>query len=197
MSSDWRAWFTWSPKAQTAGRVIACAAALCAAGAFLVIVAVLIREKPLNGVTLLLIPAIPTLAIGQLWTIALLNARTPRYTGGWRDRMRASRATKGNPQALFFRDLPSWLGRTLLALAFLGWLSAATAFPSLMHGGPAGAGDGCAYRLSSHGRYTCVSHQTYQHAGASEQRLASGVLLGFFAIHTGAALGGLRRRPAR
>ena len=197
MSSDWRAWFASSPKAQTVGRVIACAAALCAAGAVLVIVAVLIREKPLNGVMILLIPAIPTLAVGQLWTIALLNARRPRDTGGWRDRMRASRATKANPQAFFFGDLPSSLGRTLLALAFLGWLSAATAFPALLHGGPAGAADGCPYRLSSHGRYTCVSRQTYQHAGAGEQRLASGVLLGFFAVHTGAALGGLHRRPAR
>ncbi len=198
MSSDWRAWFTWSPKAQTVGRVVACAAALCAAGAVLVIVALLVRDKPLNGATTLLIPAIPTLAVGQLWMIASLNARTPRYTGGWRDRMRASRATRGNPRAFFFRDLPSWLGRTLLALAFLGWVSAATAFPALMHGGgPADAGDGCPYRLSSHGTYTCVSKQTYQHAGAGEQRLAGGVLLAFFAIHTGAALGGLRRRPAR
>jgi hypothetical protein len=74
MSSDWRAWFTWSPKAQAVGRVIACAAALCAVGAVLVDLAMLIREKPLNGVTILLIPAIPTLAAGQLWTIAVLNA---------------------------------------------------------------------------------------------------------------------------
>ena len=158
--------------------------------------AALIREKPLNGVAILLVPAIPTLAVGQLWTMAVLSAGTPRNTGGRPHRMRARRATNANPQA-FFGDLPSRLGRTLLALAFLGWLSAAAAFPALLHGGPAGAGDGCPYRLSSHGRYTCVSRQTDHHAGAGEQRLASGVLLGFFAIHTGAALGGLRRRPGR
>jgi hypothetical protein len=69
-----------------------------------------------------------------------------------------------------------------------------TAFPALAHGGPAGARGGCAYRLNNHGSYTCVSRQTYEHAGAGEQRFASGIMLGFFAIHSGAALGGLHRR---
>jgi hypothetical protein len=169
---------------------------LCATGAFLVGVAALIRQKPLNGVTGLLLPAIPTIAVGQLWAIALISLRTPRRTSGGRDRMRASQASRGNPRAFFFGNLPSRFGRPLLALAFLGWLSAMTAFPALIDGGPAGARDGCPYRLSNHGSYTCVSRQTYEHAGAGEQRFASGILLGFFAIHTGAALGGLHRRPA-
>lgn len=196
ISSDWRGWLARSPKAAMVARVIAGAAGLCAAGAFLVGMAALVREKPLDGVAVLLVPAIPTLAVGQLWAIALITSRTSERPGGWRDRMRAGQATMGNPRAFFFGDLPWRFGGPLLGLAFLGWLSAMTAFPALSHGGPAGAGDGCPYRLSSHGSYTCVSLKTYEHAGAGEQRFASGILLGFFAIQTGAALGGLHRRKA-
>lgn len=195
MSSDWRAWIARAPRAETIGRLIAYAAALCATGAFLLGVTALIRDKPLHGVAVLLVPAIPTLAVGQLWAIALINARTRRRTGGWRDRMRASQAMSLNPRGFFFGDLPSRFARPLLTLAFLGWLSAMTAFPALANGGPAGAGGGgCPYRLDNHGSYTCVSRQTYEHAGAGEQRFASGIMLGFFAIHSGAALGGLPRR---
>jgi hypothetical protein len=196
MSSDWRAWFALSPRAELVGRFVACAAALCAAGAFVVSFTVLVRGKPLDGAPALLVLAVPTVAVGQLWAIAVINSRLPRRAGGWRDRIRTNRAMSRNPRLVFFGDLPSRLGRPLLALAFLGWLSAMTAFPSLVDGGPAGAGDGCPYRLSNHGSYTCVSQQKYEHAGAGEQRFASGILLGFFAVHTGAALGGLygRRR---
>jgi hypothetical protein len=194
MSTDWRAWIAQAPTAETIGRLIAYAAALCGTVALLLGVTALIRDKPLHGVAVLLLPAIPTLAAGQLWTIALINARTPRRTGGWRDRMRASQTISGNPRAFFFGDLPSTFARSLLALAFLGWLSAMAAFPALANGGPAGAGGGCAYRLNNHGSYTCVSRQTYEHAGAGEQRFASGIMLGFFAIQSGAAFGGLHRR---
>jgi hypothetical protein len=167
---------------------------LCATGAFLVNIALLVRDKPLDDAPALLIVAIPMIAIGQLWSIAVINTRMPRPTGGWRDRIRTSKLMSRNPRTFFFGNLPSRFGRPLLALAFLGWLSAVTAFPSLAKGGPADAGDGCAYRLSNHGSYSCVSQQTYQHAGAGEQRFASGILLGFFALHTGAALGGLSGR---
>ncbi len=135
MSADWRAWIARAPRAETVGRLIAYAAALCATGAFLLGVTALIRDKPLHGVAVLLIPAIPTLAVGQLWAIALINARRPRRTGGWRDRMRASQAMSWNPRTFFFGDLPSRFARPLLLMAFLGWLSAMTAFPALANGG--------------------------------------------------------------
>ena len=198
MASDWRAWFATSPGAETVGRVVACAAALCATGAFLVSVALLIRDRPLDGAPALLVLAIPTIAVGQLWAIGLINSRMPPRAGNWRDRVRANRGMSRNPQRFFFGDLPSKFGRPLLALAFLGWLSAMTAFPALVHGGPADPGGGCAFRLSNHGSYTCVSQHAYEHAGAGEQRFVSGILLGFFAIQTGAAIGGLygRRRSS-
>ncbi len=194
MSSDWRAWFAFSHRAEDVGRVVACAAALCATGAVLLIIALLVRGKPLADAPGLLIVAVPTLVVGQLWTIAVINSRMPRRTGALRDRLRANKAMSRKPRAFFFADLPARFGRPLLALAFLGWLAAMTAFPSLMKGGPADAGDGCQYRLSDHGTYTCVSQRTYEHAGAGQQRFATGILLGFFALHTGAALGGLYGR---
>lgn len=192
MSSDWRGWLARSPRAQVIGRVVACGATLGAVGALLVSVAALIREKPLTGVTILLVPAIPALVVGQFWAVASIYSRAPGTSGGWRNRMRATKAMSWKPNLYFFGDLPSRFARPLLALAFLGWLSAMTAFPA--GGDPAGAGDGCPYRLDSHGSYTCVSQRTYEHTGADDQRFASGVLLGLFAIQTGAALGGLHRR---
>jgi hypothetical protein len=194
MSSNWRAWLALSPKAVTVGRFVVCAATLGAVGACLVGVAALIRDKPLEGVGILVIPAAPVIALGQLWAIGLTNSRLPPRSGGWRERRRAIGAMSWKPRAFFFGNLPANVGRPLLALAFLGWLSGVTAFPTLARGGPAGAGDGCPYQLSNHGIYTCVSQHVYEHAGAAEQRLASGILLGFFAIHIGAALGGLHGR---
>jgi len=199
LSEDWRAWLTRSLVALSLGRFISYAAAACATGALLINATALIRDKPLHGITILLLPALPTLVLGQLWAIGLINARLPpRRTADWRERIRASRSLGMNPRAFFFADVPSRLANPLLGLAFAGWLSAMTAFPSLTHGGPAGSGGGCPYRLSNHGSYRCVSRATYEHAGAGEQRFASGILLGFFTMHTGAALGGLyRRRQAK
>lgn len=179
------------------GHVIAILAALCGLGAFAIGATALVRDRPLPGVAVLLVPAIPVLAAGQLWAIALINARMPRRTGGWRDRVRARKGLGRNPQTFFFGELDAKLARPLLVVAFFGWLSAMIALPALAHGGPIGPGGGCRYRLDSHGSYTCVSRATYEHTGAGEQQVAGGIMLAFFAIHTGAALGGLTRRKQR
>lgn len=194
-SADWRSWIARSPRARTFDQLVAGAAGLSALVAFLIGLTALIRDKPLPGVAILVLPAVPILLAGQLWTIALVNARTPRHGGSWREQMRATRALRRDSRKFFFGELDAKLARLLLALAFLGWLSAmSAAFSGLSAGGPTGPGDGCRYRLDDHGRYPCVSRQAYEHAGAVQQRFASGVLLGFFAMHTGAALGGLRTR---
>jgi hypothetical protein len=189
LSSSWRGWLTRSPKAAAIGRVIACVAAGCASGAFLVGLLALLRDKPLSWAGVLLVPAVPALAVGQVWTIAQINARLPS-SGRWRERIRMQRSM--SPRAFFFGDLSRRVAGPLLGIAFAGWLSAMTALPS--QGATAASAPGCPYRLDDHGPTTCVSKRTYEHVGAGEQRFASGILLGFFAIHTGAALGGLRFR---
>lgn len=172
--------------------------ATCAAGALAVGVAAALRQRPLPGLQFLLVPASLVLAVGQVWTIAGAKAQLPPPSGGRRAERGASRRDLRKARAVWFGtlfgDVPRVLARALLTLAFLGWLSGMLAFPALARGGPSGPGGGCRYRLDSHGAYTCVARATYQRAGAGEQRLVSGIILAFFAIHTGAAIGALRRR---
>jgi hypothetical protein len=73
-------------------------------------------------------------------------------------------------------------------LCVTGFLSFITAIFFTWQGGPAGPGGGCAYRLMSHGVYTCVSQTAYYLAGAAEQRIAAGSFLFFYAVHLYAAL---------
>ena len=159
-------------------------------GAAMIGLLALARNKPLHGAAILLLPAIPVIAAGQLWTIGFMQARRPPRSGGWRHTVGDGRGMSLSPSRFFFGDLSRRIALPLMAVAFLGWLSAMTAFGSTAQGGPAGAGNGCAYRLDSHGAYTCVTKAEYEHAGAGEQRFASGVLLAFFSLHFGAALGG-------
>ena len=99
-----------------------------------------------------------------------------------------------NPRRFIFGALPPGLGWTLLLVVFLGWLSAMTAFPTFTAGLPAEAGGGCHYRLETHGDYKCVSQARYDDARAGQQRFATGILLGFFALQSGVALDARRRR---
>jgi hypothetical protein len=162
-----------------------------AVGALIVGVAALIRDQPVPGVAALAILAIPLLLVGQVWSMALAIARMPRFVGGWREDARARRRLGIR---LIFGDLSRGVVWCLSAVFFLGWFFGVSAWAALSEGGPAGAGADCPYRLNNHGSYTCVSRETYQHVGAADQRFACGVMLAFFAMHTGAALGGLHRR---
>lgn len=189
--TDWRGWLARSPRARTIGRVISYAAAAGAAGALVVDVTALIRDKPLPGLAIVFLLATPVLGCGQLWAIAQMNARVPRLSGKWRDQWRARRSLSRNPRNFLFGSLPARLAYPLLGVALAGWLSAMTAIPVIAGGAPDGAQHGCAYTLDSRGGVKCVTKQAYEHAGAGVQRFASGILLAFFALHTGAALGGL------
>jgi hypothetical protein len=95
---------------------------------------------------------------------------------------------------LFFEGLPLRQANALLVLAFLCWLTAMTAFPSLLSGNPTSPGPGCQYRLVDHGDYSCVSRSTWLAAGAAEQRFVAGILAAFFVLHLGMAAAELRRR---
>ena len=197
---DWRTWITTARSAQRVGAVIALLAGVAAAVTAVVIVADLVRAEPVANLDGLLIVGVPLVAVGQVWMIALISARSPALPGGWAARMRrgvgSQRMNLRNPRTFLFGDLdpvPAW---SLLVLFLLGWVSAITAIYLIVGGNPAGAGNGCAYRLDDHGVYSCVSRTTYLRAGAGVQRFAAGILLGFYALHTGAALGGLRRHRA-
>jgi hypothetical protein len=172
--------------------------ALAGAGATAALVVgltALVRAKPTQGIAPLLALAAPVLFLGQIWLIALARARMPPGKG-WRVQSRTNNVATRGARTLFFGLLPRRFVGPLLILACLGWLSAVTAFPSIAHGGPTNPGRSCQYRLDSHGSTTCVSRETYEKAGAGEQRFAAGILLAFFSMHLGGALGGLAERRA-
>jgi len=190
----WQRWLMYSRAARRCGNVIIAAAASAAAVSFAVSVKALLADRPTTGLTLLLFPAVPILAAGQIWMIAWMNLRHGGPGGSWRQRsgVRTGAAQWPNPRTIILGRIGPKIGNGLLALAFTGWLLGMTAFPAIAGGGPAGSGGGCRYRLDNHGSYTCVSERAYHHAGAGEQRFAASIMLAFFAVQTGAALGGRR-----
>jgi len=184
----WRAWLTGSESARRAARCLAVADTAGIAVAVTLIAASLVRGGPAGGTGVLWVPGILLLAAGQVWAILVITARQPPGTG------RRFRIETGQARSIS-RDLRAYFGpldrrvtRTVAALCVIGLVSFITAIFSTRHGGPAGPGGGCAYRVASHGVYTCVSKSAYDLAGAGEQRIAAGIFLFFFAVHLYAAL---------
>lgn len=193
---SWRAWLTTSSTALRIDRGLALVAGCAALLASVVATATLVTNQPLAGIETLLIPGIPLLVVGQLWTIGILNARLPQPAGGWRARWTAQVWAQRSPRAFFFGGLPAGAAYALLAAIFLGWLMAVTSFPALVLGTPSEAAAGCPWPLVNHGFATCVSHARYLEAGAAGERLVAGVLMCFFLVHAGVAVSELaRRRP--
>jgi hypothetical protein len=93
------------------------------------------------GAALALIPGIPLLAAGQVTTIVVLNARSPRRGGGPRSPMSAPVPPQFSPRAILFPELPRQAAYGVLGLALTGWLAGITAFPALSQGGPSGGSD--------------------------------------------------------
>jgi hypothetical protein len=100
------------------------------------------------------------------------------------------------------KDLLSCLGPVdprvtlaLRALCVIGFLSFITGIFFTFHGGPAGSGGGCAYRLQGDGIYTCVSKTAYDLAGAALQRMVAGIFLCFYAMHFYAAFASSKAAP--
>lgn len=174
--------------ARSIGLVIAVAAGFSGLIAAAVAVAALVRARPAPEVAFLLIPAIPLVVVGQVWAIlSIRRSKPPRSPNRWGRRPVAT--SSWNPRRFLFGSLDTRVSAALLVTAFLGWLLAMTAFPTLAGGQPGGHTATCAYVLSNHGSNMCVSRSAYLRAGAAEQRFASGILLAFFAVHCGAALG--------
>jgi hypothetical protein len=175
-------------------RWLAAAAGLGAVVAAVIVLATVVGGRPLPGIGLLLIPGIPLLFGGQLWMILVMQARTPRVSGGWRAKMYAQMKVQRNPRKFLFPGLPKYAAYGLLCGAYLGMLAAITAFPSLSQGSPTSGTTGWPWPLEDHGAVTCVSHATYLRAGAAGERFAAGIIMGFFIVHCGAAASEIVRR---
>jgi hypothetical protein len=168
---------------------------IAVAVALVFVLAELIDERPLNGLGFLLIPAIPLLVLGQIWIIVTLNARrTPRPSGLLGERVSRPFHRSRSSVASTFRGLSSWGSRVITGGFLLGWLFAMTATPWITNGNPTSGTAGCPWRLDSHGVLTCVSRHTYLLAGASVQRFACGIFMGFFVAHCGVALSEVKLR---
>jgi hypothetical protein len=192
------AWVTESIGALRISRAVSVIAGCGLVVALALGLAALMRDRPVAA-TWLLILAVPAVALGQLWGLLVLSARRPldaRRT--WFGISVRSTGRGVGSREFFFDGLPSWQGRALLVLAGLAVVSAMTAFPGLIRGGPTSGTPGCPYPLNNHGAYTCVSRGAYEHAGADSQRFGCGILAAFFTIQLGIASAELarRRRPA-
>lgn len=164
--------------------------------ATVVLAVTVVGGRPIPHAGLLLVPAIPLLFAGQAWSIALINARRAKPSGSLRDRMAAQWSAQRNPRTLFFPDLPLRAAYGLYGAFVVGWVAGMTAFPSLSRGVPSPGSPVCRWPLDNHGLFTCVSHAVYLQVSAAGERLAAGVMLGFFAVHFGVATSEaiLRRR---
>jgi hypothetical protein len=155
----------------------------------------LVRQRPIDGLALLLVIGIPLLVGGQFWVILVARARGEGATGTFRERITTSMNNRGGQLSTIFGGLPRRAIYGVFILFGLGWLSAMTAFYSASNGGPAPPGTShCQWPVSNHGVTTCVTHAAYLQAGAALQRFAAGILMGFFVVHLAVAVSETRRR---
>jgi hypothetical protein len=176
------------------GRLVAVLTTIAAVLALFVVLLTLITDRPVHWAHWLLWPGIPILVLGQLWAMALLiprerGARDP-LSRWWSPRY----VSAEDSRRLIFVGLPRALARALATLFVLLWLTAGVTFFSLLSGGPGRPSARCPYRLVDHGDFTCVSHHTYVHVGAAENRFVAAVLGGFFVLQSGVAAGEVLRR---
>ena len=134
-----------------------------------------------------LVPAAALILVsGQLWAIAVMTTWRPPQVEGtsarW-PRLPGASGSGGFSLRTFSTHLGKPLAYGLEGVFVLGWLAAATAFPSMSQGNPAAPTASCRWPLFEHGVTTCVSHAQYLSAGAATQRFIAGVFAGFFAMH--------------
>ena len=184
---------TWDAS-DTSDRWLKRAAGTAALVAGVIVMHAVVFGRPLPGIAVLLLPAVPLLFAGQIRVISIVQERRPQPSGSWLDRMAAQMQRNRDPRSFFFAGLSRPATNGLLAVVLLSWLAAVTALPALTTGNPRRGTAGCPWELDSHGQVTCVSHATYESASAAVQRFAGGILLVFFVVHFGAISGELSRR---
>jgi len=195
--SKWQLWFTTSGTSLLVEQWLAVGAGAAAVVTGSLVIYALLGGGPVPYIAFALVLGTPLLAVGQLWAIGLINARSPSSRRNWRERKAAQLQVWANPRRFFFPALPNWAAYSLFAVLMAGWLAALTAFPALTRGDPVAATPGCPWPLNDHGTITCVSHATYQQVGVAGERFASGILFCFFALHFGVLTSEVIRRRGR
>lgn len=185
-------WYRLGAAARVLMLLDAIAVVICA----VLVLAALIRQSPINGAGILLVPGIPLLGAGQIWAIVVLNRRQRHIRANARGFRRIFSGSSATGFRDFFSPIPSRTIAVVAGIFLAGWLSGMTAFPTLWSGGTSGAAPGCPFQLNNHGTYTCVSKDRYLQVGAAEQRLTAGVMMGFFVLHFGVAYSEVLRRRA-
>jgi hypothetical protein len=147
--------------------------------------------RTISVVEVLLLPAIPALVFGQVWLIALFNARLPTRKERRQGTGRSRRAA--NPFRLMF-GTSRRMAIATYGLFFLLWLAGMAALLSGPSGNPTKPPPGCQYALNNHGSVECVSHATYERAQLSGQQLVASVITAFFVVHFAGTAGELTRR---
>lgn len=190
--SSWQVWMAGSRAAMRVDRWLALADGVAALITAVVVVGTFVGVGPVGDLGLALIPGAPLLFLGQLWVIGLLGCRAQAVRGSWRAKISTQMLAQRNPRRFFFPDLPKAFAYALLGLFAAAWLAAMTAPTGY---GVPGAGAGrCPWPLNDHGIITCVSHATYDRAGAAGERFACSILFSFFAIHFGVVANEIFRR---
>lgn len=196
MPEEWTAWILDSRGALRVGRAV-CAAV--AAGPFVaaaILVANFTRGRAIDGITLLLALAIPTLVAGQVWAIAILLARLNRAEGGPPRWHWPGRGIGWPDPRRLFEGLPWRLAALFAALFIVSWEIGSKAFPAITSGTPAPPSRHCRYRLTEGGTYTCVSRAKFVAADSGEQRLVAAAFAGFYTFQLAISAAELRRRRA-
>ena len=181
-----RSWFARSPLAKLANIAFIGLAGIALVTAVSIALGALIRQEPIQAPVWLVPAAVLILFSGQLWTIAVMTTWRPRQVQGtsalW-PRLPGASGSGGFSLRTFSTHLGKPVAYGLEGVFVLGWLAAATAFPSMSQGSPTAPTANCRWPLAAHGFTTCVSHAQYLLVGAATQRFIAGVFVGFFALH--------------
>ncbi|HEY8717015.1 DUF2510 domain-containing protein [Pengzhenrongella sp.] len=190
----WRDWLIGSSTAVLFGRLAMAVAGSGAVLATAVVLLTVVRARPLHGLGAVLIVAVPALVAGQVWCLAVQEARFPARGKGSSRPGIAAKTRRANAQQMAFGPLPRRAVQVLKIIHTLAFLAAMSAVPFIWRGGPSGGTPECPHPLNNHGTLRYVSLTTYQHAGAGEQRFAAAVFVGFFVLHLACAWSEIIRR---
>ncbi len=145
------------------------------------------------GAAYLVLPGVPVLVAGQLWSLAVLKERAAerRGTGGWwsRNRFRLGDARGGLPGPVGVVFLVLFYGAVLLASVpfVVGFVT--TTSGDAQYGVPTDDPSSCEHSVNDHGAYRCLTQSEYEAMQAFEQRFIACVFFGFFVAHCGVATG--------